>query len=202
MAISLGAVTRLNGSTLSRHRYGSCYLSGGLLEPITAVDIEHNDLLALARNDVAKEQFTLRTNGSALIDVRVAAIERLTTAINFGRVTIKGSRPGHCVIISERFTALDADRKLIPVKHEPCFALKSDHLVVSIDQAVAQQEAITGGKGSSLAVLSALSQFEGLDAPKFVVPNAIIVTTNAWQFLLAKLPKVREMVQEVERATW
>ncbi|KAF2362559.1 hypothetical protein FHG87_006686 [Trinorchestia longiramus] len=58
--------------------------------------------------------------------------------------------------------------------------------------------ALSGGKGASLAVLSALQQRPCPE--KFLVPEGITVTTNAWLLQLDSSPSVTAAIQGFERA--
>ncbi|XP_022687003.1 uncharacterized protein LOC111259328 isoform X1 [Varroa jacobsoni] len=69
--------------------------------------------------------------------------------------------------------------------------------VVSLFDSKCKNRDLTGGKGSSLAVLSELSHLTSNEA-KFVVPNGVVVTTEAFRrFLLS--PKVSALEKDLHK---
>ena len=76
---------------------------------------------------------------------------------------------------------------------------ETQELVVSFDERYASNEAITGGKGSSLSLLKRLSQLKNND---FIVPNGFVVTTNAYQILLRENPDLNKAINKLQTISW
>lgn len=77
--------------------------------------------------------------------------------------------------------------------HFPCNK-QTQSLVLPLSELQAENETLTGGKGSSLASLYVLSK----KYDNFIVPNGIIVTTNAYQKMLQENSDIRKQVEQLQ----
>jgi Pyruvate phosphate dikinase, AMP/ATP-binding domain len=71
---------------------------------------------------------------------------------------------------------------------------QTQSLVVPLSEMQAENETLTGGKGSSLSSLYILSK----KCNTFNVPNGIIVTTNAYQKMLQENSGIRKQVEQLQ----
>ncbi|XP_013793791.2 uncharacterized protein LOC106477813, partial [Limulus polyphemus] len=74
---------------------------------------------------------------------------------------------------------------------------KLDSLVVDFDGPNCQQTTLTGGKGSSLAKLTAISR----QTNSFIVPKGVVVTTSAYKEFIKK-GKLCEAITNLEEVAW
>ena len=80
---------------------------------------------------------------------------------------------------------------------------RDSSLVLGLKEENAKSVDLTGGKGSSLAVLMALSQqlVEENYENKFNVANGVVVTTNAYQRLLEEYEDIQKVIDDMEKST-
>ena len=76
---------------------------------------------------------------------------------------------------------------------------ESQELVLGFDEPNASNEAITGGKGSSLSLLKRLSNLEEND---FIVPKGFVVTTNAYKMVFKENPDLEKAVKKLQTISW
>jgi len=85
--------------------------------------------------------------------------------------------------------------------HVPCERVTSD-LVIPICQSEAENVLMSGGKGSSLSSLNILSKTLNKNNVLFEVPNGVIITTNAYQFMINKYPSIISAIEKLQNSLW
>ena len=73
--------------------------------------------------------------------------------------------------------------------------------VVSLTDAVAKKTSVSGGKGASLAALVLQSASAPLEDAHFKVPDAVIVTTAAWEHQLSTMADFEAKIGELNAAS-
>ena len=74
-------------------------------------------------------------------------------------------------------------------------------LVLAMSEDNCRSVELSGGKGSSLAELMALSKQLTDEENKFSVANGVVVTTNAYEKLLEEYEELRKEIKELEKST-
>ena len=101
-----------------------------------------------------------------------------------------------CYILDERETEYQEKLK------STANVSKDLSLVLGLNEENAKSVDLTGGKGSSLAVLMSLSQqlVEENYENKFNVANGVVVTTNAYQKLIEEYEGLRKEINSLEKS--
>lgn len=86
---------------------------------------------------------------------------------------------------------------------------KLTDLVYSLSEPLSRHSSRTGGKGASLAILSSLSAAFTNNHPSaadsgtsFKVPGGVIVTTNAYAYLLKECPQLLLAIEQLQSKAW
>ncbi|XP_054166988.1 prodigiosin synthesizing transferase PigC-like [Oppia nitens] len=155
-------------------------------------------LLGLTIN---KSDFESLKNGSniqftAKFDDKEYKFEIKQSANSFAQSLWIDDIEGKCIISEENET--EFQRQIRPTNDLP----KNSSLVLGLNEESAQRVDLTGGKGSSLAVLMNLSQQLVRDNNKhqFSVANGVVVTTNAYEILLNEDKELLEAIQALEKS--
>ena len=79
--------------------------------------------------------------------------------------------------------------------------VRDSSLVLNMSEDNCRSVELSGGKGSSLAELMALSKQLTDEENKFNVANGVVVTTNAYHELLEEYEDLRQRINELEKST-
>ena len=99
-----------------------------------------------------------------------------------------------CYIIEEN------EKESQTINISPEKRMRDSSLVLVMSEDNCRSVELSGGKGSSLAELMALSK-QLADENKFSVANGVVVTTNAYQRLLEEYKDLRQGINELEKST-
>jgi len=116
---------------------------------------------------------------------------------SFAKRLLINESEGMCYILEENETQVQESVKTYK-------SVANDlSLVLGFSEQNAKRVELSGGKGSSLAVLKELGEKlikDNYENP-FNVPNGVIVTTNAYQRLLREYKDLSQEIQELEQST-
>lgn len=166
--------------------------------PVVAIDGLEN-----LPNQDGSLSFSL-TLKSTLKDFQVEIFKK-ETSTPFLNLKLNG-HAGQAIVIDtfkESKSSLNFDQMYLPIEE------LSSALVLNFDGRAAANVNISGGKGSSLAILSRLSNkihnqiiTSDLESTKhlksFTVPKGVIVTTNAYSLFIASSLILKEKIKAVE----
>ena len=100
---------------------------------------------------------------------------------------------GLCFVVEETFNEFEKAKNNLQTDSIYMKTTKK-HLVVSLDENCAQLTELTGGKGSSLAQLKSISE-----TADWQVPNAVIVTSDAYQAQKDSILNFSEKIESFEK---
>ncbi|XP_054152656.1 prodigiosin synthesizing transferase PigC-like [Oppia nitens] len=114
-------------------------------------------------------------------------------------MTLNGHK-GVCLVIRECCLENDSTGSKIPELLADDSGSRVWDLVVNIGDDSAKHVSISGGKGASLASLIQLSRTSC--RPGFVVPDGVIVTTNAYNVLIDSSNVLQQEIDRLEKLAW
>ncbi len=168
--------------------------------PITDVNLSLNDINKLEElEDLFKAQNEVNSQLKFTIDIKPekrnfeVVIEKKDEFENISicDMTLNGSQGKAVIIIDDNsHEVINALEELSDTQNE-----RLQNLVMKIGDQYSDKIIYSGGKGSSLALLSKLSKTNGL---KFLVPKGLIVTTNSYELLLKQNQKIKEIVDSLQ----
>ncbi|XP_054166684.1 prodigiosin synthesizing transferase PigC-like [Oppia nitens] len=182
----LGYVCNENGS---EYRFGFLFRKMGRffkLQKLSLLSSDFNDL-----KDRNLIHFTATFDNKDYNFV----IEKLEN--NFAKRLIINDSEGMCFITEEIDT--EVQQQIQSINN----IQKDSSLVLGLNEESAQRVDLTGGKGSSLAVLMNLSQKLAKNNYKqqFSVANGVVVTTNAYEILLTENKDLLKAIENLEKST-
>ena len=206
-AVSMGYVSNDKCS----YRYASAFTVPPLAWTVTGTSLTGQDLdqlLHLENNGKVKE-YKVKSSGKRNFDMNISNLQRLTDDIVFGAIELKGY-PAHCVLIDERNgllydqipSWLNPIPKLMSLELSKAKdGIKTSEYIYSLSDVNAGHELTSGGKGSSLVVLSEISS-SLLSPVQFKVPKGVIVSTKSYQYLLDHYPDLKNSIIDLQSKVW
>lgn len=155
--------------------------------------------------------FQLRTTLQPRIGVQLVKLIPLADGLVLGNALIQSKKDANFVIINDPWDEIERREEA----RQPWLSISSpsksqpDQLVYSIRDSLSKDSKLSGGKGSSLSVLSQLSHQLKLDksiavssCPMFQVPQGVIVNTNAYAHLLAGSQELTDAIDGLQTCAW
>ncbi|XP_054166950.1 uncharacterized phosphotransferase YvkC-like [Oppia nitens] len=185
IGFQLGLITINNQIT---YRFGFLFEQFGGFKKLNDISLLKSDFHKLISE--SKLKFTATFNNK-LYNFEVKPNNGLAK-----QLVINGS-DGMCIISEENDIEFESLVKVVKEDNELAF-------VLGLNEEKAKRVDLSGGKGSSLAVLTSLAKTIAEDNNsdhKFVVPNGVVVTTNAYQKLLDDNEDLCRQILELEKST-
>lgn len=204
-AISVGYVSNSKCS----YRYGSAFTVPPLAWTMTSTSICGQDLdqLLHLESDGKVRSYSLQAKGKRNFDMRITKLERLSSDIVLGTIELKGYE-ANCILIDERNgllydhipSWLKPIPKLMSLEVAKVLPKTFEEYIYSLADVSGGHESTSGGKGSSLIVLTEIAS--SFQAVPFKVPRGLIVSTKSYKFLLENDETLRSLILELQKKVW
>lgn len=205
---------RAHSPTASGPQYMSGYLqkSSGQLHAVTWCDLDLNKLDTL---DQLGHNLLIKFKAGGQT---YEAWQRLGAAVTYytgdpwtcghslhAAATASSHSHGHALTtLSYRYTGLCPvpERESLPrVEIPPVMEGGDVPLVVTLEDPRCRNTGLAGGKGASLAMLTAYRELLDPDQEPYEVPPGIVITSRAWEVQLAACPDLQQAIRNLRLAS-
>ena len=179
---------------MSRLRYGHVSLGNGIVHSISGMDLTFGELESIGRPEPVVNKFKIEIESQKRkFDVEIGQMIDEFENIIIYELKLNGNN-GRCLVMTEEFNEMFCDS----IHQQKEITLAKDR-VISISDVRANNVALSGGKGASLAALTHLANDSELE---YFVPKGIIVTTNAYLELIEESPLISDGIEKIENVAW